>query len=128
MHVTPRFRGVLVQVPMPLTRRTLLGNALLGAVAPSISQARLRRRTVQVFGTVNAHFTRGTSYCWDTDEYSRGGHAYFAPGQFLSAFPRIRQPEGRVHFAGEHTSAWFGMMNGAVESGLRAASEFLARV
>ncbi len=76
----------------------------------------------------NAQFSRGVSYCWGTDEWSRGGHCYFAPGQFLSAFPLVQQPEGRVHFAGEHTSAWFGMLNGAVKSGIRAAKEILARL
>jgi monoamine oxidase len=80
-----------------------------------------------VYPAANAYFVRGSSYCWGTDEWSRGGHCYFAPGQFLRAFPLIQQPEGRVHFAGEHTSAWFGMLNGAVESGIRAAREIVAR-
>jgi monoamine oxidase len=31
--------------------------------------------------------------------------------------------EGRVHFAGEHTSPWPGWIQGALHSGLRAASE-----
>lgn len=36
-------------------------------------------------------------------------------------------PFGRVFFAGEHTSIkWQGYMNGAIESGLRAANEILA--
>ena len=94
-------------------------------------EARVTRAVALVasaYPTVNTHVVRGTSYCWDTDEWARGGHAFFAPGQFLSAFPLIQQPEGRMHFAGEHTSAWFGMLNGAVESGVRAASEILARV
>jgi len=37
--------------------------------------------------------------------------------------PHIVAPEGRVHFAGEHTSPWSGWMEGALESGLRAARE-----
>jgi monoamine oxidase len=32
-------------------------------------------------------------------------------------------PEGRVHFAGEHTSVHRASMNGALESGVRAAAE-----
>ena len=36
-----------------------------------------------------------------------------------------RRAEGRVHFAGEHTSLWIAYMNGALESGERAASEIL---
>jgi monoamine oxidase len=37
--------------------------------------------------------------------------------------PLAQRPEGRIHFAGEHTSAWHGWMNGALESGNRAAEE-----
>jgi monoamine oxidase len=37
--------------------------------------------------------------------------------------PIAQQPEGRIHFAGEHTSAWHGWMNGALESGNRVAQE-----
>jgi monoamine oxidase len=61
---------------------------------------------------------------WEADEWARGGYAYFDP-----AFdPRLRawlaRPAGRVLFAGEHTSdRWQGYMNGAVESGHRAAAE-----
>jgi monoamine oxidase len=39
--------------------------------------------------------------------------------------PGISTPEGRVHFAGEHTSGWMGWMEGALRSGERAASEVL---
>jgi monoamine oxidase len=36
----------------------------------------------------------------------------------------LSQSYGRVVFAGEHTSRyWQGFMNGAVESGLKAANE-----
>ena len=53
--------------------------------------------------------------------------------QALSFWKRdsLARPYGRVVFAGEHTSRrWQGYMNGAVESGQRAAVEIqtLARV
>ena len=36
----------------------------------------------------------------------------------------LARPHGRLFFAGEHTSIrWQGYMNGALESGLRAAAE-----
>jgi len=39
----------------------------------------------------------------------------------------IAAPFGRVHFAGEHTAgAWAGLMEGALRSGARAATEVLA--
>ena len=37
--------------------------------------------------------------------------------------PVIPLPEGRIHFAGDHTSALPGWMQGALESGIRAATE-----
>jgi monoamine oxidase len=39
--------------------------------------------------------------------------------------PAMRQPEGRVHFAGEHTSLWIAYMNGALESAERVVQEIL---
>jgi monoamine oxidase len=39
--------------------------------------------------------------------------------------PAIARPEDGIHFAGEHTSAWTGWMEGALESGERAAREVL---
>jgi monoamine oxidase len=66
---------------------------------------------------------------WEHDPWARGGYAYFDP-----AFdPRWREvfarPAGRIVFAGEHTSLrWQGYMNGAIESGQRAAAEIAAIV
>jgi monoamine oxidase len=39
--------------------------------------------------------------------------------------PAMREPDGRVHFAGEHTSLWIAYMNGALESGERVVQEIL---
>jgi monoamine oxidase len=64
---------------------------------------------------------------WEDDPWVRGGYAVFDP----SYAPRLRawlaRPAGRVVFAGEHTSLrWQGYMNGAIESGKRAAAEVTA--
>ena len=81
------------------------------------------RTTEQLFPGISQHFEGGMSKCWDEDEWSRGAYAWFKPGQMTSLMPYIAQPEGRIHFAGEHTSRWFGFMQGALESGARAAQE-----
>jgi monoamine oxidase len=61
---------------------------------------------------------------WDHDPWARGGYAYFDPGFDPLWREWLARPAGRVVFAGEHTSIKFqGYMNGAVESGLRAAAE-----
>ena len=64
---------------------------------------------------------------WEDDPWSRGGYAVFDP----SFDPRLRawlaRPAGRLVFAGEHTSLTSqGYMNGAIESGRRAAAEIRA--
>jgi monoamine oxidase len=77
----------------------------------------------QVFPGAGREYERGTSKCWHTDPWARGAFAYFRPGEMLGLRPHIAGAEGRVHFAGDHTSAWSGWMQGALESGLRAAAE-----
>ncbi len=63
---------------------------------------------------------------WDATSGPRGSYAYYPPGYMTSLLGVEAEPEGRCHFAGEHTSAdWQGYLNGAVESGLRAAREVL---
>lgn len=63
---------------------------------------------------------------WETDPWSRGGYACFDTGYDPSLRAWLARPFGRVFFAGEHTSfRWQGYMNGAVETGLRAAAELV---
>lgn len=59
---------------------------------------------------------------WDEDQALSGGaYMHWAPGQIQPWAERITQPAGRMHFAGEHTSYLHTGMEGAMESGERAA-------
>ena len=59
---------------------------------------------------------------WDKDQpLSGGAYMHWAPGQIKPWAERITQPAGRLHFAGEHTSYLHTGMEGAMESGERAA-------
>jgi monoamine oxidase len=69
------------------------------------------------------HFEVGVTKCWDEDQWARGAYAWYKPGQMISLLPHVARVEGRVHFAGEHASSLFGWMQGALESGNRAARE-----
>jgi monoamine oxidase len=61
---------------------------------------------------------------WAGDPYSRGTWTVLRPGQVHAAWSPLRSPEGRVHFAGAHTALrWPSFMDGAIESGYRAAAE-----
>lgn len=76
---------------------------------------------------VRKHFEGGLSNCWDEDKWAREAGAYYKPGQCTSLLPHVARPEGRIHFAGEHTSVWIdGWMQGALESGNRVAREINA--
>jgi monoamine oxidase len=66
-------------------------------------------------------------YTWENDPWCRGGYAYFDPGFDPLWRAWLARPFGRIVFAGEHTSIRFqGYMNGAVETGMRAAAEVAA--
>jgi monoamine oxidase len=64
---------------------------------------------------------------WDEDPWAQGGYAFFDPAFAPALRDWLPRPFGRLTFAGEHTSMrWQGYMNGAVESGERAAAEIRA--
>lgn len=63
----------------------------------------------------------GASCAWYDDPWARGAFALFAPGQLSELHPDIVSPEGRIHFAGEHASLHHAWIQGALESGIRAA-------
>jgi monoamine oxidase len=65
---------------------------------------------------------------WVNEAYSRGCYAaLFGPGDWIRLGPRLTAPHGRVHWAGTETShEFFGLMEGAIRSGHRAATEILA--
>jgi monoamine oxidase len=64
---------------------------------------------------------------WQDDPWVQGGWGSPALGDMRSLHAVRRRAEGRVHFAGEHTSKlWLAWMNGAIETGERAADEIIA--
>jgi monoamine oxidase len=84
-------------------------------------------REIRFFGMDGARLLGYRSVTWENDPWARGGYAFFDPSFPPSMRPFLRLPSNRVFFAGEHTSTrWQGYMNGAVESGLRAAEEIFA--
>lgn len=64
---------------------------------------------------------------WSAERYSGGGMLSHTPTGVLTQFGRaLREPCGRIHWAGTETSAVMcGWVDGAVRSGERAASEVL---
>lgn len=65
---------------------------------------------------------------WAAERWSGGGPVgNFASGGWTACGPVLREPVGRVHWAGTETATrWAGYIDGAVSSGERAAGEALA--
>jgi monoamine oxidase len=83
-----------------------------------------REQAQRVFANVGSFAERVASISWDDEPWSRGAYMWLRPGDGKDLWPHLAKPEGRIHFAGEHTSTWFlhGSMQGAIESGIRAAT------
>jgi monoamine oxidase len=83
--------------------------------------------TLDFLGSKNAELIASRQIVWEQDPWARGGYAFFDPTFDPALRAWLARPFGRVFFAGEHTSVrWQGYMNGAVESGRRAAAEIAA--
>ncbi len=100
----------------------------------TLSRRRRRRAVLEglatLFGEQALHPIEYTEQDWTRERWTKGGPtAIHAPGSLVEFGPAIRQPFGRVHWAGTETSTyWSGYMDGAVRSGKRAAVEVLDRL
>jgi monoamine oxidase len=65
---------------------------------------------------------------WAQEEWTRGcSMGHFPTGVLTQYGRRLREPVGRVHWAGTETaSTSYGSMDGAVRSGERVCEEILA--
>ena len=91
--------------------------------APAAQVSAYLAQLEPMFPGVTAAYT-GKAYrdFWWSNPWSHGAYTCPRPGQYTTLFGAGATPEGNVHFAGEHTSLeYFGYLNGAVETGERAA-------
>jgi monoamine oxidase len=81
----------------------------------------------KIFPDAPAHFVRGWFHNWVKDPFSRGGFSHLTPGYVIEHMAHMAPPEGRIFFAGEHTSLWIGFLEGALESAERVVREVVGR-
>jgi len=81
-----------------------------------------------VFPALRASFERARFMDWPSDPWVKGSYSFPAPGEVTTLGPQLQQPlAGRVFLAGEHTSyAFVGYMEGALQSGARAAKRIMS--
>ena len=84
----------------------------------------------QIFPGADAQFTGEVRrFTWRTFPFALGSYSGFGPGLVTTQLGVANQLEGKLFFAGEHTSeASSGFMEGGAESGRRAAEQILARL
>ncbi len=105
------------------------GSAAVAAGLPDIdaqAEASLRELARYVPGAPPLWNRRVIRNAWDRNPWSFGSYALVKPGQYTSFYGVEAEPRGHVYFAGEHTSIESqGYLDGAVETGERAAGEVL---
>lgn len=79
------------------------------------------------FGSSALRPTEYVEKSWADDEWAGGCYTgYTPPGVLLDYGRALREPVGRVHWAGTETATeWAGYIDGAVQSGERAAAEVI---
>lgn len=80
------------------------------------------------FPQARPHFRGCRLHDWNSDAYAQGGFSHLGPGYVHRHMEHISKPEGRIHFAGEHTAIYTGFVEGALESAERVVAEILTAV
>ena len=99
----------------------------LSAVPAVARQREAIASLVRAYGPQAAEPERFHELDWSLEPWTRGCYSgHFMPGGWTAFGPALREPVGRIHWAGTETAAWqAGYIDGAVSSGERAAAEIL---
>src|SRR3954451_24078658 len=102
----------------------------LGRLPASERRGLVLKGLARLFGPKAEHPADFVERSWAEEEWTRGCYGcYMPPGAWTSFGDALRAPVGRIHWAGAETATvWNGYMDGAVQSGVRAAEEALKGV
>lgn len=115
--------------PDPTTKRGVLlasytwsqDAARWGAMDPETRLEEALDDVARIHPRIREVYEVGASHAWYDDRFANGAFALFEPEQQSQLQAAILAPEGRILFAGEHCSLYHAWIQGALESGLRAA-------
>ena len=100
--------------------------ARLDALPPEAAGARVIREIETVRPAARGQLEFIGTQSWGADPFARGAWAYFRPGQITRYAVVMGAPHGRIRFCGEHLAVANRGMEGAMESGERAAKKIIA--
>lgn len=98
------------------------------AVSPDQRREVVLDAFTRLFGKRAAEPEQWLEQSWADEPWSRGAYGgALPPGTWTQLGPSLREPVGRIHWAGAETAThWNGYMDGAVRSGHAAAQALLA--
>jgi monoamine oxidase len=98
-----------------------------GRLSPMDRRDAVLESLIGYFGAAAARCIDFVEQDWAAEEWTRGCYgAHMGPGVWTQFGPVLREPVGRIHWAGAETATlWNGYMDGAIASGERAAEEVL---
>ena len=99
----------------------------LGALPETERREAVLRCFQRLYGRRAAHPALYVEKDWSNEPWSRGCYAgILGPGAWTAYGEALRRPVDRIHWAGTETATrWMGYMDGAIQSGKRAAAEVL---
>jgi monoamine oxidase len=105
-----------------------LVGASFGSGTPRQRAQRFLTEVEPVLPGISSHWNGlATVDFWPGYEWTRGSYSFWKVGQYTSFAGIEGRQEENAHFCGEHTSIDFqGYLNGAVETGERAAAEVVS--
>lgn len=81
----------------------------------------------KIFPGSSALIEHTETAAWLNEPFTKASYMNLAPGHVRTHWQTLFTPAGRLFFAGEHATAFQGFMEGAVESGQRAAKEIIGK-
>jgi monoamine oxidase len=123
-----------VTQPGPAGIWTLFGG---GKYSDALAEGDLAAHTKQCLKNLNQVFPKSKKrfngisqyWPWQSYQWSKAAYSCWKTGQWAAFAGAEGAPEGHVLFAGEHCSVEFqGFMNGAAESGRKAAEYILQKI
>ncbi|MBK1986561.1 flavin monoamine oxidase family protein [Sphaerospermopsis aphanizomenoides BCCUSP55] len=95
----------------------------MDALKPDERLRKLLQRWAEILPGANQYPVREFNYSWHNDPWVKAGWAYPTIDQEDKLFQEIGRREGKIYFAGEHTSVIRGWIQGALESGIKTAQQ-----
>jgi monoamine oxidase len=116
--------GAALDLVLANDDKSSLGSVLIGfSVHPTLdanSVSQVQSAMNQVLPGTKVLSVQGQD--WGKDAYAKGAWTFRRPGQLLGGLRAVRQPHGRLVFAGSDiATGWGGYVDGAIETGIRAA-------